>query len=172
MELSQNAAQAGSLGLSVLTLFFRSPSFHEILKSYVTRIHTDAHQLSALQNVAVLTSVYSISSASALNNCVYYFVEAGGTRRFWTCDVPSWHWSQEREFICPVEDVEELHSAVARGAYLRWICPLSPRFLMEVAPRHAGGEEVRHRVADDTDVAKLNHLVLSRTRRVRVIPME
>jgi hypothetical protein len=167
-----SASEAASLGLFVLTLFFRSPAFHEIMERYVSKVFREDPQLPALQHVATLTSAYSIMSATTTKNCVFHLAEAGGKKRFWTCDVPSWHWSQENNLLSPVEDVEELQSAADRGAYLRWICPLSPRFVMEVAPRPDGGEEVQHRMIQDSEVSNLNHIVLSRARRVRVVPME
>lgn len=162
--------EAASLANFAACLFVRNPACKDHLRADVAELFADDPHLDALSHIAVATFAQSVQLASVLKNCLIGFMEAGGQDGFCTCDVPSWQWTISEGKQTPVLRARDARQVVANGGLLYFLCPLSPKYCLEVVPRMSGGVGVWHEVKLDSEVAELNAMITSQARNVIVLP--
>jgi hypothetical protein len=89
-------SQAAFLAGFCLTLYWRSPRFQQMADNFSDYQAYNDFEKKVLYHHSLRTLVLSVQgSVEAVRDCVFQFIEAVGTERFWTSDAPCWMWHRE-----------------------------------------------------------------------------
>lgn len=117
--------------------------------------------------------VLSLKLASEnLETCRFTLFRACGARRFWTSDTPCWQWQMLDKGSRPTTDLAALERAIAAGRVRTtpWLCPLSPRWALEIRPTPTNRGIVTVEELGDARVTELNQCIVLVANRFRVEP--
>jgi hypothetical protein len=168
-----NISQAAWLAELCLTLYFRTPRFHRLADRFFSTAESQDGVPEALQHPGVMTLALTIDGGREIvKNCLFNFKEACGTERFWTTDTPCWVWYRDGSEGKPVDDLRllmEMSQEPGRTA-TRWICPLTPKYLIEIAPVVEKGRFIHHSRLDDAETQNCNRMILHMAEQFRIRP--
>lgn len=153
-----------------LTLYFRNPRFHQMASAFYEFVGENDEDV---RHVGAATLVLSLKLARQnLETCRFTLFRASGYQRFWTSDAPSWQWQMLDKGSRPTTDLVALESAIAAGLVRTtpWLCPLSPRWALEIRPTPTNRGTVNVEEIGDARVAELNRCIVLVAHRFRVEP--
>lgn len=172
---SPTLSQTAFLAEFCLTLYFRSPRFHRMTESFVDSQDWNSFEkkvAKVVKHQGARTLALTIAGANeVVRNAVFHLHEAGGTQRFWTTDTPCWMWYRDGVDWKPTCDLVDLTQRTRLAVTAtRWLCPLTPKWLMEICPVSAKGQVLRQSRLTDVATQAYNAAICQVAAEFRICP--
>lgn len=165
-------SQAAFFAECCMTLYYRCPRFQRMADRFSEVVATNEGEKKILQHHAVRALTLTVGGAMEITkHCLFHFVEASGEARFWTTDTPCWMWHKTGHEWKPTSDLAALEQKIQQGqTSTRWLCPITPRFVLEICPLVKKEQVLQHSVVSEIEVHEYNRAITLVADEIRVCP--
>ena len=165
-------SQAAFLAQCCIGLYFRHPAFGRMAAKLYAHETLLPNERQILEHHGVRTFALTVLEViPMLKHCVFHFIQAVGTTRFWTCDRPCWMWYSTPRGWRLTRNLESLELLIhSKATATRWICPITPEWLLEICPLIDKTQIVNFTTATDRAVWAYNQAIRRTSEQLRIRP--